>query len=51
MCSEGRGVAVTRRIVLLLALLAALIVVAVGSVMAWRYYYGSLAQPSITSGV
>ena len=51
MCSEGRGVAVTRRIVLLLELLAAPIVVVLGSMLAGRYYYGSLAQPAITSGV
>jgi hypothetical protein len=49
---------VTRRIFVLVALPAALIVVALGSIMAWRYYYGSTAQspsssvsaePSITS--
>ena len=41
----------SRRIVLLLELLAALIVVALGSMLAGRYYYGSLAQPAITSGM
>jgi len=42
---------VSQRIVLFLALLAALIVVALGSMLAGRYYYGSLAQPAITSGM
>ena len=37
--------AVTRRIVLLVALLAALIVVAVGSMTAWRYYFYPTASP------
>jgi hypothetical protein len=31
--------------------LAALLVVALGSMLAGRYYYGSLAQLAITSGV
>jgi hypothetical protein len=39
---------VTRRIVLLVALLAALIVVAVGSMTAWRYYFYPTARGSIT---
>jgi hypothetical protein len=42
---------VSRLIVLFLVLLAALIVVALGSMLAGRYYYGSLAQSAITSGV
>jgi hypothetical protein len=42
---------VTRRLFLLLALIAAPIVVALGSMLAGRYYYGSLAQPAITSGM
>jgi hypothetical protein len=45
---------VVRRIVHLLALLAGPIVVFVVllvSMLAGRYYYGSLAQPAITSGV
>jgi hypothetical protein len=42
---------VSRRIGLLVALLAAPIVVVLVSMLAGRYYYGSLAQPAITSGV
>ena len=41
----------SRRIVLILVLLAALIVAVLGSMLAGRYYYGSLAQPAITSGM
>ena len=36
----------SRRIVLFLVLLAALIVIALGSMLAGRYYYGSLAFAS-----
>jgi hypothetical protein len=42
MLSQGGG-AVSGRIVLFLVLLAALIVIALGSMLAGRYYYGSLA--------
>ena len=41
----------SRRIVLFLVLHVALIVVVLGSMLAGRYYYGSLAQPAITSGM
>ena len=36
----------TRRIALLVALLAALLVVVLGSLLAGRYYYGTLVQTS-----